>query len=67
MGAPNAEVGYISATTGTEESEVHKGHVVALGGKKIPYQLRPDSPNILFPSGTHPYVPHTQPASCLLV
>jgi hypothetical protein len=31
MGVPNLEVGYTSATTGREDHEVHKGHVVALG------------------------------------
>jgi hypothetical protein len=32
MGVPTSEVGYISATTGRGDHEVHKGHVVALGG-----------------------------------
>jgi hypothetical protein len=31
MGVPALEVGYISATTGRGDHEVHKGHVVALG------------------------------------
>jgi hypothetical protein len=30
MGAPTLEVGYISASTGRGNHEVHKGHVVAL-------------------------------------
>jgi hypothetical protein len=30
MGVPISEVGYTSATTGTGDHEVHKGHVVAL-------------------------------------
>jgi hypothetical protein len=30
MGVPTLEVGYISATTGRGDHEVHKGHVVAL-------------------------------------
>jgi hypothetical protein len=34
MGVPNLEVGYTSATTGRGDHEVHKGHVVALEGKK---------------------------------
>jgi hypothetical protein len=35
MGVPTSEVGYTSATTGREDHEVHKGHVVALErGKK---------------------------------
>jgi hypothetical protein len=34
MGVPTLEVGYTSATTGRGDHEVHKGHVVALGGKK---------------------------------
>jgi hypothetical protein len=34
MGAPALEVGYTSATTGRGDHEVHKGHVVAMGGKK---------------------------------
>jgi hypothetical protein len=34
MGVPTSEVGYTSATTGRGDHEVHKGHVVALGGKK---------------------------------
>jgi hypothetical protein len=33
MGVPTSEVGYTSATTGREDHEVHKGHVVALGKK----------------------------------
>jgi hypothetical protein len=39
MGVPTSEVSYISATTGRGDHEVHKGHVVALGGKNI--QLMP--------------------------
>jgi hypothetical protein len=35
MGIPTSEVGYTSATTGREDHEVHKGHVVALEGGKI--------------------------------
>jgi hypothetical protein len=31
MGIPTSEVGYTSATTGREDHEVHKEHVVALG------------------------------------
>jgi hypothetical protein len=31
MGVPTLEMGYISATTGRGDHEVHKGHVVALG------------------------------------
>jgi hypothetical protein len=34
MGVPTSEVGYTSATTGRGDHEVHKGNVVALGGKK---------------------------------
>jgi hypothetical protein len=34
MGVPASEVGYISATTGRGDHEVHKEHVVALEGKK---------------------------------
>jgi hypothetical protein len=33
MGVPTLDVGYTSATTGREDHEVHKGHVVALGEK----------------------------------
>jgi hypothetical protein len=32
MGVPTSEVGYSSATTGRRDHEVHKGHVMALGG-----------------------------------
>jgi hypothetical protein len=32
MGVPTSEVGHTSATTGRGDHEVHKGHVVALGG-----------------------------------
>jgi hypothetical protein len=32
MDVPTLEVGYTSATTGKGNHEVHKGHVVALGG-----------------------------------
>jgi hypothetical protein len=35
MGVPASEVGYTSATTGRGDHEVHKGHVVALGEKKL--------------------------------
>jgi hypothetical protein len=35
MGVPTLEVGYTSATTGRGDHEVHKGHVVALGEKKL--------------------------------
>jgi hypothetical protein len=34
MGVPTLEVGYTSATTGRRNYEVHKGHVVALGGQE---------------------------------
>jgi hypothetical protein len=34
MGVPTSEVGYTSATTGREDHEVHKGHVVALGKER---------------------------------
>jgi hypothetical protein len=33
MGVPASEVGYTSATTGREDHEIHKGHVVALEKK----------------------------------
>jgi hypothetical protein len=33
MGFPTLEVGYTSTTTGRRDHEVHKGHVVALGGE----------------------------------
>jgi hypothetical protein len=32
MGVPTSEVGYTSATIGKGDHEVHKEHVVALGG-----------------------------------
>jgi hypothetical protein len=32
MGVPTSEFGYTSVTTRKEDHEVHKGHVVALGG-----------------------------------
>jgi hypothetical protein len=35
MGVLTLEVGYTSATTGRGDHEVHKGHVVALGGGKF--------------------------------
>jgi hypothetical protein len=35
MGVPTLEVGYTSATTGRGDHEVHKGHVVALGGGSV--------------------------------
>jgi hypothetical protein len=35
MGVPTSEVGYTSATTGRGDHEVHKGHVVALGGEPV--------------------------------
>jgi hypothetical protein len=34
MGFQTLEVGHTSATTGRGDHEVHKGHVVALGGEK---------------------------------
>jgi hypothetical protein len=35
MGVPTSEVGYTSTTTGRGDHEVHKGHVVTLGEKKV--------------------------------
>jgi hypothetical protein len=35
MSVPTLETGYSSATTGRGDHEVHKGHVVALGKKKV--------------------------------
>jgi hypothetical protein len=35
MGVPTLEVGYTSATTGRGDHEVHKGHMVVLGEKKL--------------------------------
>jgi hypothetical protein len=35
MGVPTSDVGYTSFTTGREDHEVHKGHVVALEKKII--------------------------------
>jgi hypothetical protein len=34
MGVPTTEVSYTSAAAGSGDHEVHKGHVVALGGTK---------------------------------
>jgi hypothetical protein len=34
MGVPTSEVGYTSATTGSGDHEVHKGHVVVLGDRE---------------------------------
>jgi hypothetical protein len=34
MGVPTSDVGYISATTGRGDHEVHKGRVVALGRRR---------------------------------
>ena len=34
MGVPTSEVGYTPAKPRREDHEVHKGHVVALRGKK---------------------------------
>jgi hypothetical protein len=34
MGVPTSEVGHTSTTTGRGDHEAHKGHLVALGGKK---------------------------------
>jgi len=34
MGVPTSEVGYTPAMPRREDHEVHKGHVVALGGEK---------------------------------
>jgi hypothetical protein len=34
MGIPSSEVSYTSATTGREDHQVHKRHVVALGKEK---------------------------------
>jgi hypothetical protein len=38
MGVPTSEVGYISATTGAGDHEVHKGHVVAMEERKYEYK-----------------------------
>ena len=35
MGVPTSEVGYTSAMPRREDHEVHKGHVVALGGGEL--------------------------------
>jgi hypothetical protein len=35
IGVPTSEVGYISATTGRGDLEVHTGHVVAFEKKKL--------------------------------
>jgi hypothetical protein len=35
MGFQTSEIGYISATAGRGDQEVHKGHVVVALGKKI--------------------------------
>jgi hypothetical protein len=35
MGVPTSDVGYTSATTRRGDYEVHKGHVMALGGEKL--------------------------------
>jgi len=35
MGVPTSEVGYTSAIPRREDHEVHKGRVVAMGGKNI--------------------------------
>ena len=34
MGVPTSEVGYIPAMPRREDHEVHKGHLVALGGER---------------------------------
>jgi hypothetical protein len=39
MGVPTSEVGYTSATTGRGDHEAYKGRVVALGRKKIEFEL----------------------------
>jgi hypothetical protein len=41
MGVPILAVGYISATTGRGDHEVHKGHVVALEKKPAQFLLLP--------------------------
>ena len=35
MGVPTSEVGYTPAMPRREDHEVHKGHVVALGGSSL--------------------------------
>ena len=35
MGVPTSEVGYTPAMPRREDHEVHKGHVVALGGGEL--------------------------------
>ena len=46
MGVPISEVGYTSAMPRREDHEVHKGHVVALGGEKkilvAQFQMKPN-------------------------
>ena len=52
MGVPTSEVGYTPAMPRREDHEVHKGHVVALGGgeeKKI---------QDLYHISFHPYIDH---------
>ena len=40
MGVPTSEVGYTPAMSRKEDHKVHKGHVVALGEKKINTEYR---------------------------
>jgi hypothetical protein len=57
MGVPTSEVGYISATAGRGDHEVHLGHVVALGDKKI----------VTFMQGIYNYTPKPSRVSSYVV
>jgi len=46
MGVPTSEVGYTPAMPRKEDHEVHKGHVVALGGEGGTLVYFPCAPNI---------------------
>ena len=47
MGVPTSKVGYTPAMPSREDHEVHKGHVVALGGGDIAEAWDPNM-NVLF-------------------
>ena len=45
LGVPTSEVGYTPAMPRREDHEVHKGHVVALGGEFVNGQLPGEKTN----------------------
>jgi hypothetical protein len=53
MGVPTSEVGYTSATTGSGDHEVHKGHVVAVAKNNSVYKTVTEKNKFISHTHTH--------------